>query len=59
MDAFTTYKIAINGNSKEIKSVGEFLRSKISDVEFEIGKEVEIIETRDVVFSEDVSDFGN
>ena len=58
MDAFTTYKIVINGDSEEIKAIGEFLRDKISDVEFEIGNEMEIIETSEVVFPEEVSDLA-
>lgn len=58
MNAFTTYKIIVNGDLNQIQKVGEFLKSKITDVEFEIGKEIDINETCDIVFPKDVSELA-
>ena len=54
MNAYTTYHISINGSDDYIKELGNVLKSKITDVDYKIGNNVDIIETHECVFEDDV-----
>ena len=54
MNAYTTYNIQITGSDEEVNKICSYLKEKITDVEYEVGRGIHISETHDCVFEEEV-----
>jgi hypothetical protein len=54
MHAYTSYNITINGGEEAIHAIGNVLTDTITDVDFDIGNVIEIEDTYDCVFDEEV-----
>lgn len=54
MHAHNDYKITIQGHDAAVEAIGAVLKSTITDVEFDVGFTIEIEETYECVFEDEV-----
>lgn len=54
MYAETSYEISINGNESETQALGEILKAKITDVDFEVSNQIRISSTCDCIYEDDI-----
>ena len=58
MYIFSDFKVKINGSDETVEKIGKVLKQIVTDVEFEVGREIEILETCECAYAYEVSDLA-